>query len=200
MSFISILLFSISVTFDGLIIGLSYGARKVKINFLNNILVGVISCLGTMIGMYIGQLFDMFIVGSVTRYLGSGLLLLFGCYMLYQAVSKHINAIKKNNSIVNDAADLAETFDINHSKTIEISEAVLLGLFLCINNLGLGIGASLAGLNIMMTSITCLILSVVFIEIGVRLTYNYLSEKAVQYSEYLASIIIIGLAFYEFFF
>ena len=64
----------------------------------------------------------------------------------------------------------------------------------CINNIGSGIGAALTGLNIIVTSITCLILSISFIEFGCRLTYDYLGEKTVKYAEYIASLLIMFLA------
>ena len=76
----------------------------------------------------------------------------------------------------------------------------MLGLFLCLNNLGLGIGAALTGLNIYITSVTCLILSILFIEFGCRLTYNFLSYSTVKYAEYIASVIIMLLAIYQLFF
>ena len=115
MYFLSILLFSAAVTCDGLIIGLSYGARKVKINFMCNLIVGIISCLGTMIGMYTGQLFDIFLVESVATYLGSVLLFLFGLYMFYQALYKQLNARKQKEALMTNVADLAETFDRDHN-------------------------------------------------------------------------------------
>lgn len=200
MYFLSILLFSIAVTCDGLVIGLSYGARKIKVNFICNVIVGIISCLGTMSGMYIGQLFDIFLLESITATLGSILLFLFGLYMFYQAIYKQISARKQRKTLIASTADLAETFDKDHSKSIDFKESIILGIFLCINNIGLGIGASLAGLNITITSITCLILSILFIEFGCHLTYNYLSEKTVKYAEYIASLMIMFLAIYELFF
>lgn len=200
MNFFTVLLFSASVTCDSLIIGLSYGSRKIKINFVNNLIVGLISCLGTMIGMYTGRLFDLFLVDSVTKCLGSVLLFLFGLYMFYQALYKQVKARSDKDKVISDAADLAETFDKDHSKNIELSEALILGVFLCINNVGLGVGAALSGLNILLTSFTCLVLSVLFIEVGCRLTYRFLSEKTVQYAEYIASITIMLLAVYELFF
>ena len=66
--------------------------------------------------------------------------------------------------------------------------------------LGLGIGAALTGLNIYITSVTCLILSILFIEFGCRLTYNFLSYSTVKYAEYIASVIIMLLAIYQLFF
>ena len=65
---------------------------------------------------------------------------------------------------------------------------------------GLGIGAALTGLNIYITSVTCLILSILFIEFGCRLTYNFLSYSTVKYAEYIASVIIMLLAIYQLFF
>ena len=198
MNFLAILLFSASVTCDNLVIGLSYGARKIKICFLSNLIVGVISCLGTAGGMYIGNLFDGFCSGSLPQYIGSGLLFLFGIYMFYQALQKHLNT-KNDVEIMDEAVTLAEQFDTDHSKSIDLKEACMLGVFLCLNNFGLGIGAALTGLNIYLTSVTCLVLSMVFIELGCRLTYNLLSQNTVKYAEYIASIIIILLALYQLF-
>lgn len=199
MGFLAVLLFSASVTCDSLIIGLSYGARKIKISFTSNLIVGIISCLGTMLGMYIGNLFDDFIVGSITQWLGSALLFLFGFYMFYQSLYKQIKA-NCDTKIINDTADLAENFDKDHSKSIDIKEACMLGFFLCLNNLGLGIGAALTGLNIYITSLTCLLLSILFIEFGCHLTYNFLSKNTVKYAEYISSLIIMLLAIYQLFF
>ncbi len=199
MNFLAILLFSVSATCDNLIIGLSYGAKRIKISFISNLIVGIISCLGTLLGMYIGNLFDYFIIGSIAQYLGSGLLFLFGFYMFYQALYKQIKS-SDDATIINDTADLAENFDADHSKSIDIKEASVLGLFLCLNNFGLGIGAALTGLNIYITSLTCLLLSILFIEFGCRLTYSFLSENTVKYAEYISSLIIMLLAIYQLFF
>ena len=149
--------------------------------------------------MYIGNIFNGFLIGSITQWIGSALLFLFGFYMFYQALYKQIKA-NSDVKIINDAADLAENFDKDHSKSIDIREACMLGLFLCLNNLGLGIGAALTGLNIYITSVTCLILSILFIEFGCRLTYNFLSYSTVKYAEYIASVIIMLLAIYQLFF
>ncbi len=189
------ILFSMSVTCDGFIIGLSYGARRVKISFINNVIVGGISCLGTMAGMYLGRFFDNLIDTDITKYMGSVLLLAFGLFMLYQAIQKYVK--KDDVVIVKNAADLAETFDADNSKVIELSEALLLGAFLCVNNFGLGVGAALSGLNIVLTSMLCFVLSVAFIELGIRVTYNCFSAKIVKYSEFIASFIIILLALYQ---
>ena len=138
MNFLAILLFSASATCDSLIIGLSYGARKIKICFTSNLIVGLISCLGTMLGMYIGNIFNGFLIGSITQWRGSALLFLFGFYMFYQALYKQVKA-NSDVKIINDAADLAENFDKDHSKSIDIREACMLGLFLCLNLLVFGL-------------------------------------------------------------
>ena len=53
----------------------------------------------------------------------------------------------------------SEHFDKDMSKEIELKEAVILGGILSINNIGIGIGASVAGLNIFVTSLMSLIFS-----------------------------------------
>ncbi|MBZ9633566.1 sporulation membrane protein YtaF [Clostridium sp. FP1] len=208
MSILSIFLFAISSSSDNLIVGLSYGAKKVRINFMNNFIISFISGIGTFLAMLFGRVLLQLIPLKCSNIIGSGILILLGIYLLINWLRKDID-IKKNTEKVND--DISEfqryentlinpeIIDTNNSKTIDFKEAIILGIVLCLNNIGLGIGASITGLNIFMTSISSLIFSLAFIPIGYYIGEKVISDKLSRYSEIISICIIMILGVYELF-
>ncbi|MDT8718667.1 sporulation membrane protein YtaF [Clostridium sp. 19966] len=193
MDLLSILLFSISVSSDNFIVGLSYGTKKIKINFISNTLVAFISCLGTFVSMLLGKYFNNFISPHIADILGSLMLMLFGIYMLIGAYKSSHGA----SDIIETVYDHPEIIDTNNSNIIELKEAIILGFILCINNIGLGIGASFAGLNIFLTSAASFIFSMIFIKLGDYIGKSFISNKLSHISQYVSSLIIILLGLYE---
>ena len=204
MHILSILLFAVSASSDSLVVGLSYGAKKVGIHFGINVILSLISGLGTYLAMSLGTLFFEFIPASLSNYIGSSILILFGIYLFIHFLIKQSGRKKRKQAY--DESELAlyenalrnpELIDKNASKTIELKEAIILGLVLCLNNIGLGIGASITGLNLYLTSIASGLFSLVFIPIGYYIGAKLLSDRFSEYSEVISIIMIIGLGIYE---
>ena len=208
MNILSIFLFAISSSSDNLIVGLSYGAKKVRINFINNFMISFISGIGTFLAMLFGKTLLKLITLKYSNIIGSGILILLGIFLLInwlrkdidsnentEEVNEHISEFKHYENILRNP----EIIDTNDSKTIDFKEAIILGIVLCLNNIGLGIGASISGLNIFMTSISSLIFSLLFIPIGYCIGKKIVSDKLSRYSEIISIIIIIILGMYELF-
>lgn len=208
MNILSIFLFAISSSSDNLIVGLSYGSKKVRINFINNFMISFISGIGTFLAMLFGRMFLRLIPLKCSNIIGSGILILFAIYLLINWLRKDIDSKKSTEEINEDTSEFQryentlrnpEIIDTNGSKTIDFKEAIILGIVLCLNNIGLGIGASITGLNIFITSISSLIFSLVFIPIGYFIGEKVLSDKLSRYSEIISICIIIILGIYELF-
>ena len=198
MNILSVILFALCSSSDNLIVGLSYGTKKVKINFMNNFIISFISGIGTFIAMLFGKALLQFIPIKCSNIIGSGILILLGLSLL-------INLLRKDNSYKSEFHRYENTLrnpeiiDTNNSKTVDFKEAIILGVVLCLNNIGLGIGASITGLNVFITSICSLIFSMVFIPIGYCIGEKVLSDKLSRYSEIISIVIIIILGIYELF-
>lgn len=192
---------------DNLIVGLSYGAKKVRINFINNFLISLISGLGTFLAMLSGRAVLQFIPYKLSNIIGSGILILFGIYLLINWLKKEIcnrnKAEQKKNLLeyerYQNTLRNPEIIDTNNSQTIDLKEAFVLGIVLCLNNIGLGIGASITGLNVFITSVVSLIFSLVFIPIGYWIGEKVFTDKLSKYSEIISICIIIILGVYELF-
>ncbi len=138
--------------------------------------------------------------------LGSSVLILFGLYMFINSLKNlyikdkdicEINIGEKNyyHNILNNP----EIIDADGSNNIEFKESISLGMVLCINNIGLGIAASITGLNMYLTSLCSFLFSVLFIQLGYYVGSKFLSKRLSKYSEIVSALIIIILGIYELF-
>lgn len=211
MHIISALFLAISSSSDSFIVGLSYGIKKVRINLINNILVAAISGIGTLLSMLLGKFLIDFVPIKYANIIGNTVLIILGIYMLINAIRKNLDQNTKkeltgssdsSKNHLNGYENILrnpDLLDINHSKTIEPNEALSLGLILCVNNIGLGIGASIAGLAPLLTSILTLITSIIFVPLGCFIGKKLISDKISKYSDLLAALLIIALGIYELF-
>lgn len=192
MTILTILFFAISSSVDNLVISLNYGIKNIKINLTMNILIASISCVGTALAMIFGKFMARFINPSYSKFIGASILIILGLYMLSTALDLPRKIFGFKNLLANP-----ETIDKDHSKSIELKEAILLGGLLCLNNIGLGIGASIVGLNILFTSITSFVFSFTFIKLGYTIGNYVLSTKVSYLAELFAALIVIILGLLE---
>jgi putative sporulation protein YtaF len=202
MHILSILFFCIASSSDSFVIGLSYGSKAIRINFWSNFFVACISCVGTFVAMALGKSIYTIMPQHYTRILGSLLLILYGFYILNSSLKIKKNKDKRicesdGAKHYHDYIEHPELLDKDNSKEIEPQEAMALGLVLSINNIGIGVGASISGLNIYTTSLLSLLFSMIFIKLGFGIGNKISSSRLAKYSEYMSAVLIIVLGIYE---
>lgn len=180
-------LFVFVATIDVLIIGMSYSLKNINISLGFNILIGFISSLGTYLSMILGTYLSMLITLKFTNILAGGILLMLGIKMLRDIFGNN------NTTTIEYIRENPETIDINKSGRIEVFEAYILALALTINNVGVGISASLAGINIYLITGLSIISSVLFLFIGQFIGKVLYKGNIARYLEIIASIIILIL-------
>lgn len=199
MSFLSILLFVIAASLDILVVSLAYGLKDIKINFSSTLVIASISALGTFISMILGKFLVDLIPIKLGDIIGGLVLLLLGFYSIY-SYFKEKKILTSHNS-ENDSSptfilENPEVADKDKSGNIDFKESLALSLALALNNFGLGIGASISGLNIAFTAISTFIISLIFISLGFYLSKTIKSKNISKNSNLIAGIIIIILSLF----
>ncbi|MPQ42310.1 sporulation membrane protein YtaF [Clostridium tarantellae] len=196
MNIFSIFLFVFSASIDIFIVALAYGVKNIKINFSSNLVIATISALGTFISMKIGLLLISFISIKYANFLGSLILFLIGIYFLIDYFKeKHIN-LPQNCSNTSPICILEkpEIADIDKSGNIELKESFLLSIALSLNNFGLGIGASIVGLDILFTTLITFFFSIIILPIGFYFSKKLSSKLIGNKGSLISALIIIFLA------
>ena len=189
MIILSSLLFAISANTDNFVVGLTYGIKRIKIGWLSNLLIALISLLGTVISMCAGKLIFNFIPEIASNFIGGIILILIGAWSVFNLFFSK----KTSDGILENP----ENADKDNSLNIDVKESVILALALTINNIGLGVGASITGLNIVLTSNFTFFLSLVMIEIGYVLGSRFFSKLFCKKATLISGLIIIALGVYE---
>lgn len=199
MSFLSILLFVIAASLDILVVSLAYGLKDIKINFSSTLVIASISALGTFISMILGKLLVDLIPVKLGDIIGGLVLLALGFYSIYSYFKEKkilTSHNSENNSSPTFILENPEVADKDKSGNIDFKESLALSLALALNNFGLGIGASISGLNIAFTTISTFIISLIFISLGFYLSKTIKSKNISKNSNLIAGIIIIILSLF----
>lgn len=202
MHIISSIILAFSASIDSLIIGLAYGIKKIKIDFIINIIIAIVVTLGTFLSMYIGLILSKFIPKQFCSLIGSFMLIIMGCWMLYVEYKKNRPQKNKSGELMDslnydEILNNDKTLDMDHSGTIDIKEALTLAVALSVNNLALGIGGSIAGLSILITTIFTFIFSILTLLLGLKIGNSFLSNFFGKYSSYISAFIIITMGITE---
>ncbi|MEC4803531.1 MAG: manganese efflux pump [Jaaginema sp. PMC 1079.18] len=138
---IASILLAISTNIDNLAVGVAYGVRRVKIGWQANSAIAFLSGASTFLAMTFGDWLENFLANNFAQKLGSSILILIGFLTVANLL------IRKFSS------GFSETTDLTANTVLKLPDALLLGLALTITNLGTGIGAGLAQLDPILTSI-----------------------------------------------
>lgn len=189
---VPILLLSISSNMDNFVVGISYGLKRVHIRFLANLVIALITFTGTVLSMLAGKTLLPVVPAHIAEMFGSLILILIGCF----CVTKYFYSKIKRADTYYSAED-PKKYDKDNSGNIEIFEACTLGLALTINNIGIGIAASISGLSVVETSIVSFFISLMAIYTGNKIGNGWLSKFVGSYAEPISGLIIIILGIYQ---
>lgn len=204
LTLLPIILFVLSSSIDNFTVSVAYGCKNIKIGFLSNLLIATISALGTFLSMIFGKAILNFITLNTASIIGSCALFVIGLYFLFDYI-KNIKKENKNefnctnketeNTSASEILKYPEIVDKDKSGTIEIGESLMLALALALNNLALGIAASISGLNIEITVLLTFIFSLILIPLGITLSKKILGRYIGEKGSLISSIIIIIVSF-----
>lgn len=180
---LSTLVFAACSNMDSFVVGLSCGLRRVRVGWAANLLVGAITFFGTALAMLLGGRLLAFLPAFVSGMLGGCIILGIGLWGLAGQCGPRPGG--RAVPQVGSAIPMAPR------------QAAALGFALTLNNVGLGVGASITGLQWVPVSLLSLVCSVVFLYAGNRLGRSRLAGAAGPAAELAASLLMVGLGLYE---
>lgn len=87
MVFVQLLLLCMAVSMDGLGAGFSYGTRNLRIPFLSLMVISLSSSVTMGLAMFLGWAFKHFVSLFLARFLGGGILIVLGGWIVWQGMS-----------------------------------------------------------------------------------------------------------------
>ena len=195
MQFLSSLLFGVSASLDSLLVGVSYGIRRVHIRLWQNFFISFVTLLGTCLSISAGHLLIPLLPEVVCRYAGSLILALLGIYYIIKWLISSLQ--NRHDDKMPHYSEISSASASKKWETLSFAEVFTLSLTLSLNNLGIGLSASLAGLSLLSTAVATLICSVLLLFLGNQLGRCRLLQLAGTAAEPVSGILLIGLGFVQ---
>lgn len=221
---ISAFLLSFSSCLDNIVVGIAYGMKKTKIGFISNLLIAVITSCGTLVSMLFGRFIASIISVSIAQALGSAMIILIGIYFVLEYfIKKKRGSVEESQELMlelDESCDVDYDYDncynncgdcsnysnekklscsSKYTKKISIKETILLAFALTINNLGIGISASLAGVSIVATVLFTFVISILTIMLGLAMGSNLIGRLFGKFASLVSGILMLILGIFELF-
>ena len=188
MNYTTALLLSVSANLDTFAVCISYGMKKVKLSFIGALLISLITSLGTFLSMYLGKI--------ITNFISPKIVIDF----LKKYRKSHVEDLLRHKKVsYGEILDNPIKADADNSGDIDIKECITLSIALTLNNLSVGIAASIAGISILLNTLFTFILTWINIGIGFYVGRRYASKLVGKYSDLVSGVLIIILGIYQIF-
>ena len=212
----SIVLISVSSNTDSFAIAVAYGIKKVRITIGANLLIAIVSSLGTFLSMSLGETIGGYLPKSIASLLGSGVLISIGIFGICQAIIQERKRQKieryqrqqdfsvssyfyQTQSLHVRDNKIHENYTDLDRKSIKMKQSIPLAFSLTINNVGAGVGAGISGLNATLTTGLTFVFALLAIFSGSILGEKFAQRMNDFWAGFLSSILIISIGLYEYF-
>lgn len=212
--FVSLIMLAIAVSIDSCGVGITYGLRKIRISLTSIFILAICSGTVMFVSMLVGDYIKAFVPLHYSNYIGASLLILIGLWSFYQYIKQTNQAEREDETIPNDTVQIhsldpiwqmnlkrfglviqilktPQTADVDRSGTISATEAIMLGIALSLDAFGAGIGAAFLHLPILLTVMTIMISSSLFIGAGLWLGKTLSRFSFIKFVGILPSIMLI---------
>jgi putative sporulation protein YtaF len=181
----------VAANLDNFGVGLSLGARRIRVPLSSNLLIALTTSLGTLCTLFTGSWLVRFFSVVTAKHLGAAVIAGMGIWVLYQELFEARKRAPAKPPEKKEPAALFEKnvfhgfknlltspalADTDYSGHIDVKEALFLGGALTLNNFAGGFGAGILGLNPVLTACGMAVFSLLLLWAGVKLGQNSLSR------------------------
>lgn len=191
------LLFGISASLDALLVGIGYGIRRVRIPLWQNLVISLVTLLGTCVSVGLGHRLASVLPDLISEYAGSLVLILLGLYYILKWILTHLRRPKSPPASFPECR--AAAVPDRDTTCLKPAEILSLSLTLSLNNLSAGFSASLAGLPAGPAAASTFVCSVLFLFSGNRLGSSPMVQLAGCAAEPVSGLLLVGLGLVQLF-
>jgi len=207
----SLLLLAFALSLDSFSVGFTYGLRKMVMPLKSILIIATCSAISLMIAVSIGHGLEKILSPQVTASLGGIILIMLGCWVLYQFFrpekEKDKELLEHEKLIVNfeirslglaiNILKKPMSADFDRSGTITGIEAFMLGFALSIDAFGAGIGAAMLGFSPFYLAISVAVMSSLFVFLGIKSGVFFHKFDWVQKFSFLPGVLLIIIGIWK---
>jgi len=202
---VPILLIAISSNADDVVVGIAFGMRNIRLPLPSNIFIAVFTGFITLGSMLAGRGIGYCMQPQLASLLGGGMIAGIGAWVLVQSAQSPAAKTKPALASIKRPGTLGQLFavlkdpvsaDRDRSGHLDLKEVCLLAIALSLNNVGNGIGAGMAGIDPLLTTIVVMLFSVLMLWAGVT-AGHYGQRMLGSFARVISGVLLVAVGVYE---
>ena len=206
-----ILFLAISSNGDNVAVGVAYGLGRINVPLPSNLLIAVVTGVGTLASMWLGQAIGSVMDPRLASIVGGTMIAAIGGWVILRsarattpldnAPSLTMNSEEegrpgplRNLMLVLDNPVGADT---NFSRQIELKESWALAIALSLNNVVNGVAAGMLRMNPALTTFCVMVFSVLTLSAGLAAGYQLGKRWLGSLSGVMSGLLMVALGLYE---
>ncbi|NIK76546.1 putative sporulation protein YtaF [Paenibacillus castaneae] len=202
MHWISIILIGMASNIDNLGIGVSYGARSLRIPILSNLFIAILAMVAAYASITMGGFISGYFPKEYANVIGGIIIIGLGIWS-FKPRAESRRAAKFRKACKKESFAPFEKLwagNLNPVHVISWKQSISLGFALSINGMAMGFGAGVTGTQPLMTTISIGVFSLITVAIGERIGYLIARTWLGKYSNIIGGLMLISIGLYEIFF
>jgi putative sporulation protein YtaF len=204
-------LIALSCNLDNVGVGISYGARGIRLPFVTNLYIASLTAAGTCLAMVMGRQTFLFLSPESGAILGGAILCMMGAWVIVQETwlrggqkeaekqpgpraKAAPQSLWQRLLLILGSPSLA---DQDHSGHIDLMEGTLLGLALLLNNLPNGVAAAMLQLPVGLVTLGVGVLSILTFWLGLGLGGHIGARGNGKWTWVASGLLLLGLGLME---
>lgn len=187
----------VSSNLDNIAIGTSISFRRIDLRFRDNVVVAIVTTIGTLISAAAGSALTQIIPDSAESAIGGAIMLLVGLWIIYQEIAKPKPADAATGARQADGS-VADGVPVSFGQTaasanhVRPSELLMLSLGLTLNNIPNGVGAGILHIDIWLLASMNFLASLLTLALGLQVGRRGVHWLG-RYAGYIAGLVLAAL-------
>lgn len=193
----TIVAIAIASNLDNAGVGIAYGVRKIRISWVPNLVIALISGVATYLSGILGVVITQYVPARTASWLGAAVMIGVGVWVMSEPWRKrgarHKNARNLMTRILRNPVEA----DFDKSATISMVEALVLGIALAMNALVGGFDAGVFHIGVLWTALMVALFSFLLLGVSAYLGSHYAAETLGDRATYIAGILLILIGIHQ---
>ncbi|MBX6354043.1 MAG: manganese efflux pump [Thermoflavifilum sp.] len=193
---ITLIAIAVASNLDNAGVGIAYGVRRIRISWLANLVIAIISGLATWASGWLGRALVAYMPGRAAAWMGAVVMAAVGLWVMSEPWRSRRPSRPPRTVVARILRDPV-TADFDGSQTISLLEALVLGVALAVNALVGGFDAGILQMGLVWVGAAVAVCSFLLLGLSAYVGRRYAAAWLGDKATYVAGVLLIVIALHQ---
>ncbi|WP_245632836.1 manganese efflux pump [Alicyclobacillus kakegawensis] len=192
----TVAMIAVASNLDNAGVGIAYGVRGIRISWLANLVISLMSGVMTLAAGSLGHAFSRHLSVRAAAALGGSIIILVGLWVLVEPI-RSSRVRNGGHTMVTQILRDPVKADMDRSQTISLREAAILGVALGLNAIAGGFDAGISNIGVYTTAVAVAAVGFLLLAVSTWVGRRFAAPYVGNHAAYLAGILLLAVGIHQ---